>query len=85
MLQYAHTPQINKSKIETKIELQSLPYSCVCLFVGAFIFLSIESEQNHFAAELNGTMIAYRANLTAQLWEITMTVNTFERDKYLSQ
>lgn len=53
--------------------------------VGAFIFLSIESEQNKRAEELIGSMIAYRANLTAQLWEITMTVNTFERDKYLNQ
>lgn len=53
--------------------------------LGAFIFLSIESEQNHFAEELNVTMIAYRANLTAQLWQITLTVNTFEHDKYVNQ
>lgn len=63
----------------------SLGIDAMCLCVGAFIFLSIESEQNSFAERLNGTMIAYRANLTAQLWEITMTINNFERDKYLNQ
>lgn len=69
-----------------KFSITKLPHLMFTfVYVGAFIFVSIESGQNHIAKELNDSMMAIRANLTAQLWEITMTVNTFERDKYLDQ
>lgn len=30
-------------------------------------------------------MLALRENLTNQLWELTMIINTFNREKYIDQ